>query len=165
MHTRGIHLDPKKRFGLSKGLAKLHETRKAQLISLINVPAFKGGPDDMRALLFRRHATEEVSRFNLDDPISDEYYTDTGLCSVDRSSLLALVVNPMVPKDCKDIIYKYWTVEAPRKAKSTFVDSELVDHALGPDGRIRPDSNSASAATMRWTYARPNIQTLSKEKD
>lgn len=177
MHTRGIHLDKKKRYGLSKGLEALHNQRKfgpkvqkdpanpRGLIPMVNIPAFKGGPDDMRALLFKRHATEEIARFNLDDPISDEYYTDTGLCSVDKGSLLALVVNPMVPADCKKIIYQYWTVEAPRKAKSTFVESELVDQALGPDGRIRPGWNSGAAHTLRWSCSKPNVMTLSKEKD
>lgn len=165
MHTRGIHLDKKKRYGLSLGLKKLHEVRKQKLLAMVGIENFSGGPDDMRALLFKRHSTDEVRRFELDDPISEEYYTETGLCSVDKASLLALVVNPMVPQECKDILYQYWKVAAPLKARSTFVDSELVDHALGPDGRIRPGWNSGAADTMRWSCREPNVMTLSKEKD
>lgn len=165
MHTRGIYLDKKKRYGLSKGLAKLHEVRKAKLLKMVNVEAFTGAPDAMRSLLFKRHATEEISRFNLEDPISEVYWTKTGKCKVDRGSLLALVVNPMVPLDAKKIIYQYWQCAAPKKARTTFVDSKLVDQALGPDGRIRPGWNSAVAHTMRWACKAPNIMTLSKEQE
>lgn len=165
MHTRGIYLDQKKRHGLDLGLKKLREVRQIKLRALVNIPAFKGGPDDMRALLFKKHATKEVYRFNLDDPIQDEFYTDTGQCSVDQGSLLNLVVNPLVPDDAKKIIYAYWQCEAPQKARSTFVSSELVDQAIGRDGRLRPGWNSGAADTMRWSCSKPNVMTLSKEKD
>jgi uracil-DNA glycosylase family 4 len=167
MYENGIWLDPEVRVGLAWDLYGLIETRRKKLMELVGIPAFKATPDHMRSLLFRKHATSLISRFNLPDPPARDkaMWTKTGLCAVNQGALLMLLANPATPPEAKTIIRAYWQVDAPRKALSTFVVSKLMDQALGDDGRLRPEIGAAQTDTMRTTTKKPNTSTWSKEKD
>lgn len=167
MYENGIWLDQTMREALATELRGLIETRKAKLMDLVGIPAFKATPDHMRALLFRKHATSAISRFNLPDPPARDkaMWTKTGLCAVNQGALLMLLANPACSKEAKTIIRAFWQASAPAKALSTFVVSKLVDQAIGDDGRIRPEIGAAMADSMRTITKRPNLSTLSKDKD
>lgn len=167
MYENGIWLDPLARIGTAWELEGLIKERREKLMKLVGIPAFKATPDHMRSLLFKRHATSAISRFNLPDPPARDkaMWTKTGLCAVNQGALLMLLANPATPPEAKTIIRQYWQVDAPRKALSTFVVSKLMDQALGDDGRLRPEIGAAMTDTMRTTTKRPNISTWSKEKD
>jgi hypothetical protein len=167
MYENGIWLDPLARVGLAWDLYGLIKERKAKLMELVGIPAFKASPDHMRSLLFRRHATSDIRRFDLPDPPAKDraMWTKTGLCAVNQGALLMLLANPAMPPEAKKIIRAFWQASAPAKALSTFVVSKLMDQALGDDGRLRPEIGAAMTDTMRTTTKRPNLSTWSKEKD
>lgn len=167
MYENGIWLDPLARVGLAWELYALIKERKAKLMELVNIPAFRASPDHMRSLLFKRHATSSISRFNLPDPPARDraMWTKTGLCAVNQGALLMLLANPATPADAKKIIRAFWQATAPAKALSTFVVSKLTDEALGDDGRLRPEIGAAQTDTMRTTTKRPNTSTWPKTKE
>lgn len=167
MYENGIYLDPLARVGLAWDLYALIKERKQRLVELVNIPAFTTSPNHMRSLLFKRHATSEISRFNLPDPPAKDraMWTKTGLCAVNQGALLMLLAHPATPPEAKVIIRQFWQVSAPQKALSTFVVSKLMDQALGDDGRLRPEIGAAMTDTMRTTTKRPNTSTWSKAKE
>lgn len=164
MHTTGVWVDAAERKRLSQELTALHDERTQKLIDAVGLEAFRGTDGDMRAIIFARHEKERLKRFSLPDPMDEDAYTETGLCKVDQGSLLRLVVDPATPPELVQIIDLHWRAHAPEKARGTFVDSELVDQAIGDDGRLRPGWNSCGTDTWRESCARPNLMTLSKEK-
>lgn len=167
MYENGIYLDPLARVGLAWDLYSLIKERKQKLMDLVGIPAFKASPDHMRSLLFRRHATSLISRFNLPDPPAKDkaMWTKTGLCAVNQGALLMLLANPATDAAAKKVIRAFWQASAPQKALSTFVVSKLMDQALGDDGRLRPEIGAAMTDTLRTTTKRPNTSTWSKEKE
>lgn len=167
LHTNGIWMDPVERAALDRELAESHAERKETLLKLVNHPAFRAVPDDLRALLFRRHGSDKLRRFDLPDPHPKDKvaWTKTGLAAVNQDALLLLITNPLVPPEAKKIIRQWWMTTAPAKARSTFVVSALVDQATGDDGRLRPETSACMADTFRSLTKRPNISCLSKEKD
>lgn len=167
MYENGIYLDPLARVGLAWDLYALIKERKQKLMDLVGIPAFEASPDHMRSLLFKRHATSLISRFNLPDPPAKDkaMWTKTGLCAVNQGALLMLLANPATDAAAKKVIRAFWQASAPQKALSTFVVSKLMDQALGDDGRLRPEVGACMTDTLRTTTKRPNTSTWSKEKE
>lgn len=167
MYENGIYLDPLARVGLAWDLMSLIKERKQKLMDLVGIPAFKASPDHMRSLLFKRHATSLISRFNLPDPPAKDkaMWTKTGLCAVNQGALLMLLANPATDAAAKKVIRAFWQASAPQKALSTFVVSKLMDMALGDDGRLRPEIGACQTDTMRTTTKRPNTSTWPKGSD
>lgn len=167
MYENGIWLDPLARVGLAWDLMGLIKERKAKLMELVGIPAFTASANHMRSLLFKRHATSLISRFNLPDPPPKDRasWTKTGLCAVNQGALLLLLANPATDAAAKKIIRAFWQAGAPQKALSTFVVSRLMDQALGDDGRLRPEIGACMTDTMRTTTKKPNTSTWSKEKE
>jgi DNA polymerase I-like protein with 3'-5' exonuclease and polymerase domains len=77
--------------------------------------------------------------------------------------MLYLYCQPDTPQEVRAILKQSWRVNAPLKLKSTYVESNMVENAIGPDGRVHPSVNSCAAETYRWTCSRPNLFNLSKE--
>lgn len=169
MHDRGFTVNATERARLSHTLQQMHEERKAKLLSAVADPEFGATPDDMRALVYKRHAIVGRRSFNLEDPpeYKKEMWTDDQFnkCAVSKPALLQLYVDIGKPKELRDIIRLYWECHAPRKARSTYVDGESVIHAIGSDGRLRPNWNSCGTETMRWACSSPNLMNLSEAKD
>ncbi len=169
MHTRGFKVNEQIRSALSSQLTQLHNERKIVLMKQVDDPRFGATPDDMRALIYKRHARVESRSFNLPDPpdYKQEMWTDDTFtkCAVSKPALLQLYVDISVPEELRNIIRAYWECHAPRKARSTYVDGESVIQAIGTDGRLRPGWNSCGTETMRWSCSSPNLMNLSEEKD
>lgn len=169
MHDRGFLVNQNVRAALSKQLQELYETKKKRLLEAVGDPEFSSTPDDMRALLYKRHAIVGRRSFALDDPpeYSKQMWTDDTQtkCAVNKPALLRMYVDISLPQELRDIIRMYWECHAPRKARSTYVDGEKVSNAIGPDGRLRPGWNSCGTETMRWSCNSPNLMNLSEEKD
>ncbi len=169
MHDRGFKVNHAERARLSDSLLRMHEERKIVLLHRVDDKNYGATPDDMRALIYRRHAIVGRRSFNLEDPpeYKKEMWTDDTYtkCAVSKPALLQLYVDISVPVDLRDIIRAYWECHAPRKARSTYVDGESVQNAIGADGRLRPGWNSCGTETMRWSCSAPNLMNLSEEKD
>lgn len=165
MHTRGVLIDQKRRSELDHELLAEAERRRAALVACVGLPDFRGTAGDMRSLLFKRHRTAKLGMFDIQDPVEEVCWTDTGLIKVDQGHLLMLVTSPIVPEKAKEIIRLYWQYNAVVHTRSTYVVSKGIDEALGPDGRLRADWNSCAADTGRWSASHPPLQQLSKDKD
>jgi len=165
MHEIGRMVDPEQRVALRSELEGLIVTRQKKLVEMAGIPSFTGSPNQMRSLLFKRHERGVFHKFGLLLPTEKVGYTKTGLCAVNQDALLLLLVNPLISDEAKALISQYWKVAAPKKAKSTFVDSALIDQAIGDDGRLRPEMGSMRTDTGRWTEAKPSTVTLPKEKE
>lgn len=169
MHDRGFKVNTTERDRLANELLQMYEARKMVLLSAVDDKEYSASPDDMRALVYKRHAIPGRRCFNLEDPpeYKKEMWTDDtySQCAVSKPALLQLYVDISVPAELREIIRKYWECHAPRKARSTYVTGDKVTHAIGADGRLRPGWNSCGTETMRWSCKEPNLMNLSEEKD
>lgn len=160
MFTTGFMVDKLQRDYLAWILNEEYEAREEELLALVNIKGFRCTDHDMRKLIFKRHETKDINRFHLDDPLNPDLFTETGLCSVNFDALLQLLIDPFVPDDLKAIIKIYWKAASAWKARSTFVVSEKVEHAIGRDGRLRAGWNSCGTDTGRFSCSEPNIMNL-----
>lgn len=160
MHEVGFPVHKVYRDFLAWGLAEEYKQHEETLLKMVNIKGFRCTPNDMRALIFRRHSTSSIRRFELDDPVDPDCWTETGSCSVDFDSLLQIIVDPYAPEELKQIIRVYWKAESTKKARSTFVASAEVSQAIGPDGCLRPGWNSCGTDTGRFSCSEPNIMNL-----
>lgn len=176
MHLDGFPVDRKEQQRLSSELARVARARAAVLRRLVRPyearrGAFRitdtGGVNDtdLRALLYRECAKPGIRSFELEVPFSDKCRTDTGMAAVNKDALLFLFAQDNCPPEVKEIVKACWKANAPLKAKSTFVDSELVEAAIGPDGRMHPKLNSCGTETGRWSSSKPNLFNLPEAQD
>lgn len=158
MHDVGFQVHQENRAFLAWGLEQEYKERLEYLCNLVAIKGFEGTENQMRALIWRRHATSGIQRFNLPDPFDDRMWNDKhDTIKVDYNTLLQVVTNPGYPHDLKEIIEAYWATDEVWKLRSTFVVSSLIDQAIGDDGRLRAGWNSLGADTGRWTCSKPNI--------
>lgn len=177
LHTTGFMVHEANRALLIKKLQSLSRTRHKELLKGIGgkrgSPAFRGTDNDMRALLYRRHAVDGILCYDIPEPdewdavmwTNDQFTT----LAVDKEALLRVFVNPGTPEEVRDAIQLFWRAKAPNKALTTWVTptnskgqpSEVQQH-IGPDGRMRADWNSAGTETMRWASM---LMTLPESKD
>ncbi len=162
MYARGFWVHQGNRELLAHKMLREIEEKEQQVLDLVAIEGFRCTPNDMRSLIFKRHATEKVRRFNLPDPLNEKMWSSKSTISVDFNALMALVTNPAVDPALKTIIDAYWDAEEVKKARSTFVVSELIDQAIGADGRLRAGFNSLGADTGRFTCRSPNLLTIPK---
>lgn len=169
MHMTGFMLHKENRAKLIKQLKMLSTRRHNEMIAHVGPrrsPNFRGKPDDMRALLYKRHAIEGIRCFEITEPEpwDKEMWTDDTCMtlSVDKGSLLRIFINPSTPSDCQDAISLYWRAKAPGKALSTWVDGKEINERICDDGRVRAEWNSAGTETMRWAG---ELMTLPQDKD
>lgn len=160
MHTNGFRVHKQHRNFLAWGLAQQYKEQEQALLDLVAIPGFRCTPNDMRRLLYKSCETSAIHRFSLPDPIDPRAYTEKGSIKVDYSSLLLVVTDPECDPALKQIINLYWDAESTWKARSTFVTSKKVSHAIGKDHRIRPSWNSCGTDTGRFSCAEPNIMNL-----
>lgn len=176
MHMTGFMVHKENRKKLIKQLKLLSTRRHNELIAHVGPrrsPEFKGKPNDMRALLYERHAKPGIRCYKLPEPEpwDKEMWTDetATTLAVDKAALMRLFINPTTPEECRDAIQLYWRANAPGKALSTWVgetnakgEPTEIQQRLCDDGRIRPEWNSAGTETMRWSG---ELMTLPEEKD
>lgn len=166
MHTVGMEVDEPRKQKLDGELVTTYREREAKFLAAVGIKGMRCNPNDMRSLIFQRHANARVSRFNLPDPIDPKMWNDAGTTiKVDQGSLLLLITDPTCPPDLKELVKLYWEAMSVAKARSTFVVSDLVTQAIGPDGRLRAGWNSCGTDTGRFSCSEPNLMNLSKEKE
>ncbi len=162
MYRRGFWVDQEMRNYLRWGLEVEYREKEQRLLEMVGIKDFTCSPESMRSLIWKRHATPQIQRYNLPDPFDGKMWTseERRTIKVDFKTLLLVVANPGYPKDLKQIIEAYWAAEEVWKARSTFIASELIENAIGPDGRLRAGWNALGTDTGRWSCKSPNIQTL-----
>lgn len=169
LHDVGWYVMQDNRRKLVKELTQLAEERHRELMNHIGGkrnPNFTGSYDDMRALLYRRHAVPGIHCYDLPEPEPwDSVMWTNDQCTtlaVDKEALLRIFIDPGLAEEVRDAIALFWRAKAPLKALETWVDSKSVDEMIGPDGRLRADWNSAGTETMRWACV---LMTIPEAKD
>lgn len=176
MHTHGFMLDKEMRKWMDWALQQEFAEKAEKLYAKVNLPGFKCNPNHMRALIYKRHeVTTEIvlptgkktrvpiAKFSLPDPIDPALWVDPKLmrtCSVDYDALVQLLIDPSTPKELKEIIKLYWDATEVKKRRGTYVTSELIDHALSRDGRLRAGWNSCGTDTGRFSGSEPNLMNI-----
>lgn len=163
MHSTGILVDEERRLFMSFCLQQEYEEKAARFADVAGVAELKPTPQNMRSLLFKRYEKEHVKLFGMDDPDNPKMYSDDGDIKVDKDALIQLVIDPHAPEKLKKLIKAFWDAEKPRKARSTYIDSDSVLHAIGHDGRLRPGWNTCGTDTMRWSCSEPNVMNLKQD--
>lgn len=164
MHAKGMYVHAENRQMLADTLLAEYEKREAALLQYVNIPGFRCTPNDMRSLIFKRHATPTVARFNLPDPVDPKLWSSETTIRVDQAALLMLYVDPGSPPELCRIVDLFWQAEGVWKARSASVVSDRISHAIGDDGRLHPAWNSCGTDTGRFACRDPNVTTLSKAK-
>lgn len=167
MHDAGFLVDKTERARLASLLLDMYHEREKKFLDLVGIPGMRCTPNDMRALIYRRHENGRVKMFSLPDPHIPELWVEKKFqtLSTDQSALLILLIQPFCPDGLKPIIEAYWQAEGAWKARATYVVSESIEHAIGDDGRLRAEWNSCGTDTGRWACRRPNLMNLSEKKD
>lgn len=162
MNTRGIFVSRDNLNWMVHCLDQEIAEKSKAFLNIVNIDGMRCTPDDMRALLYKRHANERVSRFNIQDPVNPKMYTDEDkldTISVDEASLLLLMTSGDCPPEAFPIIDAFWEAETVKKRRQFLVSQKLL-HAIGPDGYLRPGWNSCGTDTMRFSCKDPNIMQL-----
>ena len=169
MHLTGfmVHKDNRKK--LIKQLKMLSTRRHNELIAHVGprkCPAFRGTDNDMRALLYKRHAKDGIRCYDIPEPESWDAVMWTNeeatTLSVGKEALLRVFISPATPSEVRNALTYFWRAKAPGKALSTWVDGSQVNQRMCDDGRMRAEWNSAGTETMRWSG---ELMTLPQEKD
>ena len=181
MHTTGIHVNHTGRNFMLHLLKQSIEEKSQLLTEMVGVPGWYPSPDNMRAIIYKRHErkvrlTEDTlerttrkgrafdswfKRFSLPDPGNPRMYADDEMetISVDEPSLLLLLVSGDCPPDLVPIIDAWWNYQQDTK-RMGYLDSYLIEQAIGADGRLRPSWNSCGTDTMRFSCSEPNVQNI-----
>jgi len=161
MHQTGLHMRQDMRFFLVRCLDQEIAEKSRIFLDMVGQDAMRCTHNDMRALIYRRHRKAGIKSFDLPDPIDKNMYTNDTLdtISVDQASLLLLLVGGGCPPELIRIIDAFWEVETAKKRRS-YLASDLLDQATGPDGRLRPGWNSCGTDTMRFSCSEPNVMNI-----
>jgi DNA polymerase I-like protein with 3'-5' exonuclease and polymerase domains len=162
MHTTGIYVNKDWRGFLLTCLEQSVEEKRALVKVAVGDENFPVTANGMRALIYRRHAKTGIKCFHVPDPVDKRMYTNPELketIAVNENSLLMLLVSGMAPDELVPIIEAWWTYQGEVK-RLGYVKSALLDHATGPDGRLRPGWNSCGADTMRFSCSQPNVMNI-----
>jgi DNA polymerase I-like protein with 3'-5' exonuclease and polymerase domains len=163
MYAVGLYVHVPNRKFMEWALEREIEEKVESFLNQVNIKEVRCTPNDLRALIFKRHESLRIKKFSLPDPVDPRMYSaeDMRVISVDESSLLMLMVGGDCPPDLIRIIDAYWEAEQAKKRLS-FLRSKLLDHALGRDGRLRPSWNSCGTDTMRFSCSEPNVMQIEK---
>lgn len=161
MHTRGIWVDTERRYFLHEWLIASLREKEVELRRAVGQDDFPCTDHGMRALIYKRHAKDGIKCFNLPDPYDKKLWTSEHMetISVDESSLLLLIVSGGCPPELVPIIEAWWELQGEKK-RLGYVKSELVDQAIGRDGRLRPGWNSCGTDTGRFSCSEPNVMNI-----
>lgn len=178
MHSTGFQVYEEGRKALLKDLRTLSTRRANELLAHVGGskrnPGFdKVNDNNMRAMLYKRHAKPGIQCYEVEEPEpwDDAMWTneERDTLAVDREALMRIFINPAHEEEVRELVSLFWRAKAPGKAITTWVGptnskgepSEVQQH-IGEDGRMRADWNSAATETMRWASA---LMTLPEAKD
>jgi DNA polymerase I-like protein with 3'-5' exonuclease and polymerase domains len=161
MHTTGIWVNKLWRDVMLSFTAQAVEEKAAALVALVDHPEFRPTPNSMRSLIYKKHETKKLSRFSLPDPIDKRMYSKKRPenISVNENSLLLLMVSGACSPELTAIIEAWWEYQGEYKRQG-YLKSELLDQAIGPDGRLRPGWNSCGTDTGRFSCSAPNVMNI-----
>src|SRR5688572_15231310 len=108
MYRNGILIDQEERRRLSDVLLKEHQRARDRLLALVRIKGFRCTPNDLRALIYRRHETAKVKRFSLPDPLNPRMWKSETRISVGEPSLRWLMTDSDTPPALIPIIETYW---------------------------------------------------------
>lgn len=161
MHDRGIWVNQPWRDFMLSCLHQSIAEKQARLRELVRMEEFACTDHAMRALIYDRHRKDGIPCFGLPDPYDKRMYTNELLetISVDEPSLIQLLVSGECPEPLVPIVEAYWDLQGEKK-RLGYVKSELVDQAIGLDGRLRPGWNSCGTDTGRFSCSEPNVMNI-----
>lgn len=161
MHTRGIYVHKEWRGFMHHCLVQSLAEKEALLRKAVGQEDFPCTDSGMRALIYKRHAKDGIRCFNLPDPYDKKMWTNEFMetISVDENSLLLLIVGGGCPPELIPIVEAWWDLQGEKK-RLGYIKSELIDHAIGPDGRLRPGWNSCGTDTGRFSCSEPNVMNI-----
>lgn len=195
MNINGFPIDVKRRASLAAELAELGRQRASKLAELISPYApvkyvnaergedpakFKGkafritsnggvNEADLAALIYRQCQAKGIKSFRLEVPLSDDCWTETGRPAINRKALIHLMAQDNTPRELRDIIRLCWQVDAPIKARVTWVDSDMVRDRISPGVKVKfptlhANHNSRGTETGRFSCSDPNMYNYSEQK-
>ena len=159
MNTTGVKIDKMQRYFMAYCFKQKYQEEAEKLQKLVGIPGWTSSPDNIRALIYKKHATGKKAafgRFNLDDPFDPDMYVDPKemtTIGVDENQLTMLLVDANTPPELKEIIQQYWEVQGTWKQRSTFVASTKISQTIDKNYRMHPDFNSCGTDTGRFTGA------------
>lgn len=161
MHTRGVYVNKSWRNFMGHCVTQSIEEKKEALRALVGQEDFPCTDHSMRALIYKRHEKDGIKCFGLPDPYDKKMYTNEFLetISVDEGSLLQLMVGGACPPELMPIIEAYWNLQGEKK-RLGYIQSDLIDKAIGPDGCLRPGWNSCGTDTGRFSCSAPNVMNI-----
>lgn len=161
MHSTGIPFSQKNRMWMQAMTEQAVEERKEALCKLVDDPGFKPTDWGMRRLLFERHAQKGVKNFGLPDPFDKNLWTSEhkDTIAVNENALLMWMASGDMPAEFTPIIDAWWSLQTEKK-RLGYLHSNLIDEALGSDGRLRPGWNSCGTDTMRFSCSEPNVMNI-----
>ncbi len=164
MHTAGIKVLEDVRQEMIARFEQEYLKQERKFIKHVGIDNMRCTPNDLRALIYKRHETKNIKRFSLPDPFDPKMYTDDMLetISVDSSALKLLIAEGDIPEELTKIIKLYWNAESAWKSRTFLVSNKTV-HAIGPDHYLRPGWNSCGTDTMRFSCRDPNVMQWDKE--
>ncbi len=157
MNTVGIQINKRVRYFMAWCLKQAYAEQAEKLCRVVGIPGWNPGPDNMRALIFAKHARGKKAsfgRFNLPDPFDPAMYVDPKemtTIGVAEEQLTLLLIDPETPEELKKIIQLYWDAQSVWKQRSTFVASKEISHAIDKEYRMHPNWNSCGTDTGRFT--------------
>lgn len=181
MHDTGIYVNKRGRGFLRHLLSQSIAEKWEALVNLVGIVGWYPSADNMRSLLYRRHAMQKRiaddtgavtkrksnatsvswAMFNLPDPVNPRQYSDEEMecISVDEPSLLLLLVSGSCPDEAVPIIEAWWAYQQDVKRMGMLKSTDFTN-AIGKDGRLRPGWNSCGTDTGRWSCSEPNVQNI-----
>lgn len=161
MHTQGVYVNKPWRNFMGHCVTQSIEEKKEALRTLVGQEDFPCTDHSMRALIYKRHEKAGIKCFGLPDPYDKKMYTNEFLetISVDEGSLLQLMVGGACPPELMPIIEAYWNLQGEKK-RLGYIQSDLIDKAIGPDGCLRAGWNSCGTDTGRFSCSQPNIMNI-----
>lgn len=157
MGTGGIRVDKMRRYFMDHCMKQEYQEHAKSLEALVAIPGWKSSPDNLRALIYSKHAVGKKAafgRFNLPDPLDPDMYSnpeEMGTIGVGEEQLTLLLIDPSTPPDLKQIIKKYWEVQGIRKKHSTYVVSTDMTQGLDANYVYHPEWNSCGTETGRFS--------------
>lgn len=164
MYRVGLHVNAMEREFLIHCATTAKVEAQETLCALVGEPAFEATPNAMRGLIYKRHARVRRKSFELPDPLNPRMYTNENLetISVAEPSLLLLLISGECPPELVAVLDAWWDVQANAK-RLGYLQSVLLDQAIGADGRLRPGWNSCGTDTMRFSCSQPNVMNIEQD--
>jgi len=159
MFERGVYVHKQAREFMDFALRQELEQKELMFCQFAKVD--KCTDSVLRSLLFKMHRKEGIPCMNLPDPVNPKMFTnDEGLTvSVQEDNLLFMLACGDIPQAALPLLDKFWSAKEV-KTQLSFIKSDLVSQAIGPDGRLRAGWNSLGTDTGRFSCSEPNVMNI-----